>query len=179
MTHFNSLHILPSLPRLCNINRLNSAWFQNSNLLYIPDESFFHFYFCVNMCGPTCLVMFLTPLGKSIGSCSFSIESISSRPMVCSRTGGLAKEMLGVSTSLLCFEIGTELIVFGCGGGDDVDGFSWFSEAGVMRRRRTGRLRIVATRSPPLINLPIITWRLRKCQLLNCIFWQFQMQLVK
>ena len=101
--------------------------------------------------------MFLTPLGKSIGSCSFSIESISSRPMVCSRTGALAKEMLGVSTSLLCFEIGTELVVVGCGGGDDVGGFSWFSEAGVMRKRRTGRLRIVATRSPPLIDLPIIT----------------------
>ena len=41
MTHFNSLHILPSLPRLCNINRLNSAWFQNSNLLYNSEKSFF------------------------------------------------------------------------------------------------------------------------------------------
>ena len=78
--------------------------------------------------------------------------------MVCSRTGALANVMLEVSTSLLCFEIGNELVVVGCiGGGDDVDGFSWFSEAGVMRRRRTGKLRIVATRSPPLANLPIIT----------------------
>ena len=50
MTHFNSLHILPSLPRLCNINRLNSAWFQNSNLLYIPDDSFFFTFTFVWTC---------------------------------------------------------------------------------------------------------------------------------
>ena len=47
----------------------------------------------------TCLVMFLTLFGNNTGSWSASMESISSRPMVCSRTGVLAKEMFGVSTN--------------------------------------------------------------------------------
>ena len=38
-----------------------------------------------------------------MGSCSASMESISSRPMVCSRTGVLANEMFGVSTKGLGF----------------------------------------------------------------------------
>ena len=47
-----------------------------------------------------------------MGSCSASMESISSRPMVCSRTGVLANEMFGVSTKGLCPPMSTNGLCF-------------------------------------------------------------------
>ena len=73
----------------------------------------------------TCFVMFLTPFGNNIGSCSASMESISSLPMVCSRTGELAKEMFGVSTNGLCFHNSVVEVRVELGLVEELSGFLW------------------------------------------------------
>ena len=99
-------------------------------------------------------MMFLTPFGNNIGSWSASIESISSRPMVCSRIGALlAKEMFGVSSSGLCFhvvDITVELALV-----EELSGLLRL-DAGRTCRRRIGKLKRIAKISRPLTNLPIL-----------------------
>ena len=103
--------------------------------------------------------MFLTPFGNNMGSCSASMESISSLPMVCSRTGVLANEMFGVSTNGLGFHsnvvVGVKLV-------EELSGlFLW--GAGRTWRRRIGRLKRVATPSKPLTNFPILGLSFSDC----------------
>ena len=69
--------------------------------------------------------MFLTPFGNNIGSCSASMESISSLPMVCSRTGELAKEIFGVSTNGFCFHNSVVEVRIELGLVEELSGFLW------------------------------------------------------
>ena len=103
----------------------------------------------------TCLVMFLTPFGNNTGSWSASMESISSRPMVCSRTGNvLAKEMFGVSTNgFLCFH--NNVVEFAII--EELSGLLWLLLVSrKWSRRRIGKLKRNVMPITPLTNFPIL-----------------------